>query len=197
MLAYSVQDLILEPFAGLVFGMTPGATTKLSGLQNGGVLAGMLLVAGAAWASAARVLGSLKLWTVAGCLGSALALVGHRRRGLSGPPCRSRQRSSALGLCQRHLRGRGHRLDDGAGRRRRRGGARHRAWASGARRRPSPSASAASSARSPSTRSPRHAARRSDRLWRVFALEALLFVVAAAHRPAHRVAPPRRRPPPG
>ena len=30
MLAYSAQELILEPFAGLVFAMTPGATTKLS-----------------------------------------------------------------------------------------------------------------------------------------------------------------------
>ena len=31
MLAYSAQDLILEPFAGLVFGMTPGESTKLVG----------------------------------------------------------------------------------------------------------------------------------------------------------------------
>ena len=31
MLAYSAQDLILEPFAGVVFGFTPGETTKLSG----------------------------------------------------------------------------------------------------------------------------------------------------------------------
>ncbi|NBW47600.1 MAG: MFS transporter, partial [Betaproteobacteria bacterium] len=34
MLAYSSQDLILEPFAGLVFGWTPGETTSLSGLQH-------------------------------------------------------------------------------------------------------------------------------------------------------------------
>ncbi len=34
MLAYSAQDLILEPFAGGVFGFTPGETTKLSGLQH-------------------------------------------------------------------------------------------------------------------------------------------------------------------
>ena len=32
MLAYSMQDLILEPFSGLVFGMTPGESTRLSGL---------------------------------------------------------------------------------------------------------------------------------------------------------------------
>jgi BCD family chlorophyll transporter-like MFS transporter len=31
MLAYSSQDLILEPFAGTAFGLTPGETTSLSG----------------------------------------------------------------------------------------------------------------------------------------------------------------------
>ena len=45
MFAYSAQDLILEPFAGTVFGMTPGESTQLSGLQNGGVMLGMILVA--------------------------------------------------------------------------------------------------------------------------------------------------------
>ena len=34
MLAYSAQDLILEPFAGAVFGFTPGETTRLSGVQH-------------------------------------------------------------------------------------------------------------------------------------------------------------------
>ena len=37
--------MIIEPFAGLVFGMTPGETTKLAGMQHGGVLTGMLAVA--------------------------------------------------------------------------------------------------------------------------------------------------------
>lgn len=45
MLAYSAQDLILEPFAGTVFGFTPGESTSLSGVQHGGVLLGMILVA--------------------------------------------------------------------------------------------------------------------------------------------------------
>ena len=40
MLAYSAQDLILEPFAGSVYGFTPGEFTELSGLQHAGVLAG-------------------------------------------------------------------------------------------------------------------------------------------------------------
>ena len=44
MLAYSAQDLILEPFAGHVFGLTPGESTRLSGVQNAGVLLGMVLV---------------------------------------------------------------------------------------------------------------------------------------------------------
>ena len=48
MLAYSAQELLVEPFAGLVFGMTPGVTTKLAGVQHGGVLIGMLSVAVAA-----------------------------------------------------------------------------------------------------------------------------------------------------
>ena len=37
MLAYSSQDLILEPFAGALFGLTPGETTQLSGLHHSGV----------------------------------------------------------------------------------------------------------------------------------------------------------------
>jgi MFS transporter, BCD family, chlorophyll transporter len=38
MLAYSAQDLILEPFAGLIFNFTPGQSTSLSGTQNSGAL---------------------------------------------------------------------------------------------------------------------------------------------------------------
>jgi|LauGreDrversion4_2_1035121.scaffolds.fasta_scaffold02599_3 BCD family chlorophyll transporter-like MFS transporter len=70
MLAYSAQDLILEPFAGRVFGMTPGESTKLGGTQHGGVMLGML---GAALLSAR--FGSLRHWAVGGCLASALTLV--------------------------------------------------------------------------------------------------------------------------
>jgi MFS transporter, BCD family, chlorophyll transporter len=88
MLAYSAQDLILEPFAGTVFGYSPGASTQLAGLQHGGVLAGMLLVAlsGALAArfDALRMLGSLRGWTIGGCLASALALLGLAAAGVSG-----------------------------------------------------------------------------------------------------------------
>ena len=76
MLAYSAQELILEPFAGLVFGMTPGQSAQLSGLQHGGVLLGMITVG----VLGARVGGQRKAWmqtwTVAGCIGSAAALAG-------------------------------------------------------------------------------------------------------------------------
>lgn len=76
MLAYSTQDLILEPFAGALWGLTPGQTTQLSGVQHGGTLAGMLLAALAGRRVGGASLGSLRAWTVGGCLASALALVG-------------------------------------------------------------------------------------------------------------------------
>ena len=60
MLAYSAQDLILEPFAGTVFGFTPGGSTRLSGVQHGGVLAGMILVALVGHRFAGKALGSLR-----------------------------------------------------------------------------------------------------------------------------------------
>jgi BCD family chlorophyll transporter-like MFS transporter len=76
MLAFSAQDLILEPFAGIVFAYTPGESTRLSGVQNSGVLAGMVLVAIAGSAIGGRRLGSLPMWMVTGCVCSALALFG-------------------------------------------------------------------------------------------------------------------------
>lgn len=74
MLAYSAQDLILEPFAGSVFGMTPGESTQLSGTQHGGVLSGMLIVALFTSVIGGRFFGSLRRWTIVGCMASALAL---------------------------------------------------------------------------------------------------------------------------
>lgn len=71
MTAYFMQELILEPYAGLVFGFTPGQSTALSGAQNGGVFLGMLIVGIAA--TGFRI-GALRSWVVAGCLGSAAAL---------------------------------------------------------------------------------------------------------------------------
>ena len=85
MLAFSAQDLILEPFAGIVFGYTPGQSTSLSGLQHGGVLLGMLMVAVAGGPWARGRLGSMRSWAVGGCLASALALAGLVAAGVVGP----------------------------------------------------------------------------------------------------------------
>ncbi len=75
MLAYSGQDLILEPFAGTVFGLTPGESTRLSGVQHAGVFLGMLLVALACGRLARGRLGSLMGWTVGGCIASGVVLL--------------------------------------------------------------------------------------------------------------------------
>lgn len=85
MLAYSMQDLILEPFAGLMFGYTPGQSTQLSGVQHGGVLAGMILVGLGAGAFGGRNPAGMKRWIVGGCLGSALALMGLAVAARAGP----------------------------------------------------------------------------------------------------------------
>lgn len=96
MLAYSSQDLILEPFAGLVFGWTPGESTALSGVQHAGVLVGMLIVAactgwGRGW------LRSLAFWSVGGCLLSAAALALLAVAGLFGPPWPLRETVALMG----------------------------------------------------------------------------------------------------
>lgn len=82
MLAYSSQDLILEPFAAVAFGYTPAETTALSGLQNGGVLVGMLALALITSRAKSKSLTSLRNWTIGGCLASAIAMIGLV---LSGP----------------------------------------------------------------------------------------------------------------
>jgi BCD family chlorophyll transporter-like MFS transporter len=83
MTAYFMQELILEPYAGLVFGFTPGQSTSLSGAQNGGVFLGMLAVGIAATGLG---IGSLRAWVVAGCLGSAAVLAGIAAIGPLGVP---------------------------------------------------------------------------------------------------------------
>jgi BCD family chlorophyll transporter-like MFS transporter len=98
MLAYSAQDLILEPFAGLVFGLTPGESTRLSGVQNSGVLAGMLLVALCSTVLGGRRPGSLRAWTIGGCIASAAALAGLALGGFVGPAWPLRPSVFLLGL---------------------------------------------------------------------------------------------------
>lgn len=75
MLAYSGQELLLEPFVARVFLLSPGQSARVASLQHGGALMGMVLVA---------VLGTvlmrrrpaMRAWTVGGCMASALALCG-------------------------------------------------------------------------------------------------------------------------
>ncbi len=74
MLAYSAQDLILEPFAGLVFNYTPGESTALSGVHHGGVFVGMVLVGFLCTVLGGVKLGSMRVWVVGGCVASAIAL---------------------------------------------------------------------------------------------------------------------------
>lgn len=98
MLAYSAQDLILEPFAGLVFGMTPGESTQLSGLQNGGVLIGMIMVAVLCSSIGRNRFGSLRAWTIGGCVGSSLALLALVGAAVVGPGWPLKPSVFALGL---------------------------------------------------------------------------------------------------
>ncbi len=95
MLAYSAQDLILEPFAGTVFGLTPGQSTQLAGLQHGGVLVGMLAVGVAASGRRARM---LRTWAIGGCLASAVALICLAAGGFSAPQFPLRPAVFGLGV---------------------------------------------------------------------------------------------------
>lgn len=70
-LAFYLSELIFEPFAGHVHGLSPEDSTKLSGGKDGAALLGMFL----AGALSACKIGSLRAWAVAGCLMSAAGLV--------------------------------------------------------------------------------------------------------------------------
>ncbi len=75
MLAYSAQDLILEPFAGIIYGYTPGESTKLAGVQNGGVLIGMIATAIVGTTIGKSRAGFMRAWTMGGCVASAASLL--------------------------------------------------------------------------------------------------------------------------
>jgi MFS transporter, BCD family, chlorophyll transporter len=98
MLAYSSQDLILEPFAGALFGLTPGETTQLSGLHHSGVLCGMLAVAFAGSGRVAGRLGSIQSWMVGGCWVSGLAMLGLCLAAAYGPPWPLKPNVMLLGI---------------------------------------------------------------------------------------------------
>jgi BCD family chlorophyll transporter-like MFS transporter len=98
MLAYSAQDLILEPYAGLVFGYTLGQSTALAGVQHGGVLLGMVLVG----LAGTFLRGDRTVWikrsTVFGCVASALALIALALAGQTGPAWPLKPTVFALGF---------------------------------------------------------------------------------------------------
>lgn len=84
MLAYSAQDLILEPFVGLTFGWTVGETTALAGMQHAGMLLGMFAMAFSTYAFKSKTKHILHLWIRGGCLLSAVCLTLLATGGLLG-----------------------------------------------------------------------------------------------------------------
>jgi MFS transporter, BCD family, chlorophyll transporter len=98
MLAYSAQDLILEPFAGLLFDYSVGESTKLSGTQHGGVLLGMIAVGLAGTLAGGHTTTGMRAWTFAGCAGSALALAGLAVAAVTGTGWPLQANVFALGL---------------------------------------------------------------------------------------------------
>lgn len=83
MLAYNMQDMILEPFAGLVFGYSLGQSTQLAGMQHAGVLLGMILIGVVGARTGGHDGSGLRRWMIAGCVGSALALTGLAWSGMA------------------------------------------------------------------------------------------------------------------
>ncbi|MEL6217126.1 MAG: BCD family MFS transporter [Pseudomonadota bacterium] len=71
MLAFNMQDPILEPFSGLVFGLDVGASTSLAAAQHQGVFWGM--IAAAVGLTGLRI-GTMRGWIITGCTGSAASL---------------------------------------------------------------------------------------------------------------------------
>ncbi len=82
--AFSMQDPILEPFAGEVFGFAVGESTKLDGFHKIGTLIGIILIIlclskfkigfGSLSIVKNERLGSEKFWLITGCLFSAFSL---------------------------------------------------------------------------------------------------------------------------
>ncbi|SDJ29625.1 BCD family MFS transporter [Lutimaribacter saemankumensis] len=75
MLAYNLQDLILEPFAGHVFGMTVGESTQLGGMHHAGALVGMIAVLLSGTLLSRWFTVPIRVWIVGGCLLSGAALI--------------------------------------------------------------------------------------------------------------------------
>ncbi len=98
MLAYSAQEMVLEPFAGAVFRMTPGETAGLTGLFHAGVLGGMAGVALCCAMAGEFRAGAMRVCTVGGCCASALGLAGLTGAALMGPAWPLHTNVFALGM---------------------------------------------------------------------------------------------------
>jgi BCD family chlorophyll transporter-like MFS transporter len=111
MLAYSAEELLLEPFCGLVFGFSLGESARMSGLWHTGVLLGMIAVGvigsggryggwrpGGRHSGGRRSARSLRLWTVGGCAASALAVAGVAAGGVVGNAWPIKTSVIALGI---------------------------------------------------------------------------------------------------
>ncbi|MGY9045569.1 hypothetical protein P775_06115 [Puniceibacterium antarcticum] len=85
MLAYNLQDLILEPFAGHVFGMTVGQSTQLGGMHHAGALMGMLAVLLSGTLLARWVTVPIRVWITGGCLLSGASLLAMAWGGMHAP----------------------------------------------------------------------------------------------------------------
>lgn len=99
MLAFNLQDMILEPFAGMVFGYDVGQSTQLSGMHQGGVLLGMVLIGALGARTGGHTAQGMRAWIVAGCLGSALALLALAGVGAAGLAAGLKPVVFALGFC--------------------------------------------------------------------------------------------------
>ena len=177
MLAYSAQELLLEPFAGLVYGYTLGESTRLFGTLA-------FSRADRFARDRHRLQWALAIWLIED--------VDHRRlrriRARASRPCLRRYRRASLavtdfrgctGRCQRRICRGSHRLDDGTGASRRGG---ERGGTDGSLGR-GPSCRVRSRAalqpRSSSTRFAMSLVRPVAAFAIVFGAEALLFLVAA------------------
>jgi BCD family chlorophyll transporter-like MFS transporter len=96
MLAYSAQELLLEPFAGLIFGYSVGESARFSGLWHASALVGMIAVGIAC--SGKRRFGSLRTWTMGGCCASGVALLSLCCADLIGPHWPLRVSVAFLGI---------------------------------------------------------------------------------------------------
>jgi BCD family chlorophyll transporter-like MFS transporter len=86
MIAFSMQDLILEPFAGLIFGLSPGESTQMGGQHQAGILLGMIVTGIGGSAFTGKRPDGLRLWVIGGCLLSAAGLGTLGLAAVNGPP---------------------------------------------------------------------------------------------------------------